>query len=188
MIKTIVTKTVTEPSTWELAPMGWDAIATIVAGLIAVYAAYRVGKRQLAITERQNRVAEMALKAELFDRRFAIYDTAMTLLDDVLTPPSIPTDRAKFVRLMEAVHSSRFLFDDLKIHETLLEIQEKAFSNYSLRTTLRLMDPTNPNYQERNIQFHESHKWLAEKQQTLHEIFYNDLKLELRFAESPKST
>ena len=53
------------------ASIPWDAVATFGAGLMAVFAAWNIGRRQNGILARQTIVAENDLKIQLFERRSA---------------------------------------------------------------------------------------------------------------------
>jgi hypothetical protein len=94
----------------------WEAFATLASGLAAVAAAFTVGRRQVAIADRQSKILdrqvaldEMTLRSELFDRRFAIYERTRALLSAVLVhdaPAEDPVVRAFQV----ALNQSTFLF------------------------------------------------------------------------------
>ena len=55
--------------TWELAPPSWEAVATLITGVLAVGAALRIGKIQTAIQARQTKLAEDNLKVQLLQSR-----------------------------------------------------------------------------------------------------------------------
>lgn len=72
----------------EFAYLSWEAFAVLVTGILAVAAAWHVGKRQVSVQalqaeiareqvqlERQNtQLAEFTLRSELFDRRYAYFE------------------------------------------------------------------------------------------------------------------
>ncbi len=69
----------------------WEAFATLVTGLAAVGAALVVGLRQLGIADRQREILErqvgfdeMKLRADLFDRRFRVYEATLRLVVQVV--------------------------------------------------------------------------------------------------------
>lgn len=55
--------------TFELLPLTWEAAATFFTGVLAVAAAWNVGRRQTSILDRQTRIAENDLKIQLFEKR-----------------------------------------------------------------------------------------------------------------------
>jgi hypothetical protein len=74
-----------------LVQIDWQAIATLVTGFLAVGSAVFVGKRQLAILNRQATLSENDLKIQLLERRSACLEairaiwrswTATTTLED----------------------------------------------------------------------------------------------------------
>lgn len=67
----------------KLAYLSWEAFATMITGALAVYAAFRVGlkqvdiqNRQAKIQERLSAIEERKLRSDLFDRRIAVYEAS----------------------------------------------------------------------------------------------------------------
>jgi hypothetical protein len=65
-------------------------VATIIAAGTAVFVTWRIGQGQLSIADQQRQIAEqqaelaaVRLQHDLFDRRFAIYEAARTMLMEV---------------------------------------------------------------------------------------------------------
>lgn len=89
---------------WELAPPSWEALATLITGAAAVYAAFRVGRRQTAIAHRQadiqadqarvqSQIAEVErirLRMEMFSRRHEVYAATFDYLGHFLMTNSVP--------------------------------------------------------------------------------------------------
>lgn len=106
----------------------WEAFATLATGFAAVAGAIVIGRRQLAINERQIVVAarqaraeELALRAELFDRRLAVYRAVKAYLRHAgsLRTDSLP-DVEVWQKFAEEMEQAQFLFDgstQQRLHE-----------------------------------------------------------------------
>lgn len=98
------------------AAFDWPSFATLAAGGMAVIGATAVGLRQARIAdrqreilERQTKLTELALRHELFDKRYAVYQTTARFLKAQL---SHRNDERDFIELnfLEATQEARFLF------------------------------------------------------------------------------
>ncbi len=65
----------------------WEAFATLFTGVVAVIAAYRIGRRQTDIQNRQTGLQEQSLRWELFDRRYKVYERTKAILEDMCKGP-----------------------------------------------------------------------------------------------------
>lgn len=102
----------------EFAPISWEAGATFTTGVLAVLAAYIVGRRQNKILKKQTKIAAemrklegLKTKTELFDRRLAVYVATRNWLDEFLRHAERPKNEvaANFVR---AIEEAQFLYGD----------------------------------------------------------------------------
>ncbi len=96
--------------------LSWDAVATIVTGVLAVGAAVFVGLRQLrlmseqtAIAARQVDLETLKLRSELFDRRMKVYDTTVKWLRHFWANGHAPADALREDYIW-AIETAKFLF------------------------------------------------------------------------------
>lgn len=121
----------------KFAYLSWEAFATMITGALAVYAAWRVGLRQVEIQGRQAKIQERLaaieerkLRSDLFDRRIAVYEAASKWFAYFLTTGQVagrPTRAQKTMNMvsdkpraipgmevsiayLDAMLMSRFLF------------------------------------------------------------------------------
>lgn len=109
--------------------LSWEAFATLLTGVLAVYAAFRVGTKQVEIQHRQaaiqDRLAgieELKLRQALFDDRFEVYEATRAFLGHIVAHASVPglskTDNAELrasdielqQRFIEELDRASFLF------------------------------------------------------------------------------
>ncbi|MEP6869902.1 MAG: hypothetical protein ABJA20_15460 [Novosphingobium sp.] len=95
----------------------WEAFATLAAGFMAVFAAFIVGLRQTQILMRQAAIQELAVRSELFDRRYENYETVRDFLQAALSLTSEP-DQAARDKFFTAKREARFLFGP-EVHDGL---------------------------------------------------------------------
>lgn len=105
----------------------WPSFSTLLTGLLAVGAAYYVGKRQTKIAEDQKAIVsrqvdleQLALRHDLFERRYDVYAAARNYLEELEFGIGQPNSDAR-VAFIKAIHESRFLFDS-KVQTGLREI------------------------------------------------------------------
>jgi hypothetical protein len=101
----------------------WDAFATLAGGVMTLAAGAaavgaaavvgirqeRIASKQVDILARQVGLEEMTLRADLFDRRFRIYEATLDFLSEIARRGDVAhheTDRA----FVEALNQSRLLF------------------------------------------------------------------------------
>lgn len=117
---------------WELAPLSWEAAATLATGLAAVAGAIVVSRKQVSILQDQVRIAgrqtdiqaglasieALKLKSELFGARFEVYDAVRKWLAFIVSearsprnhPGDAPDEIEVIDRFISAWDRSRFLF------------------------------------------------------------------------------
>lgn len=109
---------------WELAPLGWEAIATFTTGGLAVWAAYKVGRHQIKISQKQTeilakqteisdemrRLEALKIRSDIFDRRFAVYRAAREWLN-VFSEPLERLPQGQRESYLKARDEALFLFD-----------------------------------------------------------------------------
>lgn len=162
------------PDGWKFAPMGWEAIV----GLAAVFGAYRIGVRQMKITQTQNAVAEMSVKVELFDRRFAVYEATIEFLTIVFDDRA-ENRRSVLKNYLTTYRQSQFLFRD-DVYGTLGEIANNGTESVDLLEKIS----AGKSSQEATKIITELLLWRFEMINNLHEIFYPKMKLQLDYDRS----
>ena len=136
----------------------WEAFATLVTGLAAVCAAYRLGKKQIAIQEAQIRIQEQSLKADIFERRFQVYGRVRNFITDLVqhgNPQFIEFENDLLLAELE----SKFLFT---AHTT--NGINKIWKNFNQWKVLK-------NEQDSSQSELDSFNWFGEKLKTLPELF-----------------
>jgi hypothetical protein len=106
--------------------------ATIIGAFAAVFVTSRLGRGQLRISEQQStaarqqaKLAAVRLQHDLFDRRFALFQTARTFLVKEVYPQMNPSTDAIFIFAQETA-TAAFLVDK-PLREYLEELRRTAF-------------------------------------------------------------
>jgi hypothetical protein len=144
-----------------------DHLITALIGLIAVYIAYQQWKTNRANQETNSK----RLKMELYEKRFAIYDSARTFLRDTVVTSSV-TD-GMLVKYWAGINSARFLLDD-ELTKYLEEIERKAVDLQSIQIEAQGPNGPSKGAHERG----ELKEWFYAQISILNEKFYPYLKLE----------
>lgn len=156
--------------------LNWEAVATFTAGIAAVAGAVVIGFRQAAILDRQVEIEQLKVKTDLFDKRFSTYVATADFLTHVHPYMEDPT-KAKVHDWLLKCRESQFLFD-APVYENLREVFDKANEYYAnhtfMITTFKQTGTYDPERSDREMA---SMIWLANRLQTVHEIFEPDLKL-----------
>lgn len=120
----------------------WEAFATLLTGVLAVGAAVYIGRRQVAISDRQGRILEKqvgldALKhrSDLFERRFEIYEASARFLGAIVTHAAEP-DREIEMRFLSAMNASKFLFAP-NVAADLKEIWKESCAFFATKSVMR---------------------------------------------------
>ena len=150
----------------------WEAFATLATGLAAVVAAWRVGRKQVMILDRQTAIQEQTLRSELFDKRFHVYRQARALLEYArfnIQPAPEELHNAYLQGMLE----SRFLFDD-KVYSHLVKLRSDV-SNFD-RAAMELQDEMLTKNRSREIECRAAitkiHKSFADELEELPSVFY----------------
>lgn len=115
----------------QWAKLDWQALATLVTGVLAVFGAVAVGLRQLAITRRQTAIAarqthlaELTLRQQLFEKRMRVYEAVVNFLGAIVREGAYPS-RDLEIEFLSGLGSSRFLCSE-RTHAGLQEIWAEA--------------------------------------------------------------
>lgn len=174
--------------------MDWtaEAVATLTTGILAVGGAIYVGReqariqhrqagiadRQTKILDRQTKLAELTLRKELFDQRFAVYEATQRLLmqamreggwvdwnDPVMTPFFVAKDKAKF------------LFRPA-VSQGLQEVWTKVNAGTAIHKVMMATYDKEGHYGTNNVERqHEITTWLDLRLRSLSDLFGDELRL-----------
>jgi hypothetical protein len=97
-------------------------VATIIAATVAVFVTLKLGRGQLQdarqqaeIAERQAHLAAVRLQHDLFERRFVIFDAAMSLVKEAIRDQTVSRDeRARFA--VNTAPAAFLLSDELNVY------------------------------------------------------------------------
>ncbi len=96
----------------QFAYLSWEAFATLITGALAVFAAFRVGLKQVEIQYRQasiqSRLAaieERKLRSDLFDRRIAVYEASARWFSYFVTTGQVAGKPTRAQKAMNVVSS-----------------------------------------------------------------------------------
>jgi Zn-dependent oligopeptidase len=98
----------------------WEAFASLVTGIAAVSGAVWVGRKQVAIQEKQVELKTQSLKSELFAKRLENYESVRDFMNSVLRTPDVIDDQL-LNRFFVAQREARFLFSP-NVYQRLDEI------------------------------------------------------------------
>lgn len=101
----------------------WQSFATLTAGVVAVAGAVVVGLRQTEVLRKQTEIAELTLRHDLFEKRYAVFAAAREFLGAILQTAARvepPVDQA----FLRAIGESQFLFRP-SVHGDLRAIWER---------------------------------------------------------------
>ena len=173
----------------------WDAFATLMTalvGLFAVSGAIYVGikqagiakaqteiaGRQTAILHRQAELEEVKLRADIFDRRFKVYEAAADAIMGVILIDDVTVNTKRRRRFGIATNQSQFLFRS-GITEALKEIEVKLNDLGQVRSSLAQAKNSDVEFDMNflNGQEGELIHWLAGRVNSLPDLFGDELKL-----------
>jgi hypothetical protein len=165
-----------------LAKLDWQALATLLTGVLAVGGAILIGLRQLRITrrqteiaERQTRFAELSLRHQIFDKRMRVYDRVTLFLGMIIREGAYPVQlEADF---LSALGASRFLFP-AATYENLRTVWERAMAFRLLKNQMQKAFETEGHYGEGNPEQEEAAlNWFHEQLESLPDLFGDELRL-----------
>lgn len=126
----------------------WEAWATLGVGIAAVIGAFKIGIKQAKIAEKQTKILQsqvdqdrLQLRADLYDRRVAIYSAIKDYAFRASTGNAVPMDVQR--PFYEALNASRFLFGPelqawiQELHEVAIALQvfhQRAYGNVANAT------------------------------------------------------
>lgn len=176
------------------------AVATLIVGIVAVRYAYLVGikqariaqrqadilDRQADILDRQTALADISVKADLFERRLATYEIAADFTLNLQDLGDTDEGAARIALFATKMRESQFLFS-LPVYEALIEIWE---AGNRLRTA-RAISISNYHAKQRNdaaisTTIDQLTIWKTRRIETLHEVFRADLEVGARGLVSDK--
>lgn len=147
----------------------WEAFATLVTGVLAVGAAYWVGRRQTEIQNRQANIQEAGLRSDLFDRRYRVFERTEQFIREIIQSdePSPGTQR-DFVL---AIGESRFLFNE-SVKSGLDEIWKNSVEFHALNKVMEQSYLTQGHYGDGNPEKRcVASVWFGERFFTLPDMF-----------------
>ena len=127
----------------------WEAFAALATGLVAVIAAWRIGLKQIGIMDRQVASQELAVRIELYDRRYSVFDRARNFILRVMQHGDFITD-VTAVSFQLAVVESKFLFCQ-PVYDGLNEIWKEACQLNKIQTDMTHSYNSTRQYGEENI-------------------------------------
>lgn len=168
----------------------WPSFATLTTGALAVLAAMYVGKKQTKISERQVELEEATLRADLFDRRMAVYESAATMLQ-LLPQGRGQSDetRAAYSDYFPRMREGQFLFKDPAVRTMLTAIWARASDHETDLQALRTLDPADDRLSNEQAgaiaaqlraarkRAGETASWVIEQLDALPEVFGTDLSI-----------
>ena len=164
-------------SSVQWSEFSWEAFSTLATGAMAVGAAIYVGRKQLAIQKKQTELQELqtntqflAFKADLFERRYAVYDRVEAFLANIVRngfPPTGDFERDFLIAKGEA----NLLFSQ-GLADGLQEIWERASAHSALKSTMDHIFATEGHYGEGNPQLQaDAFLWFADRLTSLSDLF-----------------
>lgn len=166
----------------DWAAFSWDAFATLATGFAAVFAAFLVGRRQAAISDRQNQIldrqmllSELSLRSDLFDRRFACYERVRFFLGRIIAHADRPEHEVQ-ADFLTALNESKFLFRQ-DVHGELKEIWREACTYFAVHAETKATYKREGHYGPKLESEHELLLKLTKRIETLADVFGDELKL-----------
>lgn len=161
----------------EWSAFTWEAFATLATGVMAVGAAVWVGRRQLAIWERQNWLAEITLRHDLFERRMEVYDAVRVYLVKIMTEGRISPELGADTPLLQAMSKSTFLFRP-EVGGRLNHIWRQSMDLRLVQRRMEISLMSNGDYSAEDIATEDGLlKWVGEQLSELPDIFGPELRL-----------
>jgi hypothetical protein len=86
--------------------------AAVLASLMALVVAWRLGRIQASFARNQTRIAIEALKHNLFEKRYGVYQAARSLISTTLSLPNTVEVSGDISRMFGVMDEATFLFPD----------------------------------------------------------------------------
>lgn len=148
----------------------WEAFATLVTGLAAVFAAYRVGQRQTAIQKNQVSLKEQGNKIALLERRLKVYEAVHTFIIEAIgSLGSIPAEKERDFKAAK-LHAQFILSEtiDTFLNEVWTKKCELRESKNWLQSN---PSQTGPQRAAHSKTCHDTLLWFQSSLKTLDELF-----------------
>jgi len=170
----------------------WEAFATLSTGFAAVTGAFVLGRRQLDISrqqtasaarqneilERQLRLAELAYRHALFDRRMEVYVGIRDYLVDIMREAKPPTGETA-LRFHNAMSAARFVFSaevNEKLEQLRLYVLDYRVLTLNMKAVIEQKGPWRHNEPQQESDMLEQ---LSEHLRTLPDLFGDEIRLGL---------
>ena len=148
----------------------WEAFATLVTGLAAVGAAVFIGTRQADIQKVQAGIQSLALRSDLFDRRYRVYERTQKFVGTICRTGDAP-DHDLDNQFLITMGESKFLFD-AKVVSGLDEIWSKACSYTAIKSEIRRLDNEGAQIEsDLRQRERDSFSWFSNRLMSLPELF-----------------
>jgi hypothetical protein len=148
----------------------WQSFATLATGFFAVSAALVVGWRQAGILDRQSAIQELALKTDLFDRRYKVFERTKNFLGEILVHDDDPSPETRR-EFQIAMGESSFLFSP-KVREGLDEIWKHWTRYHEVKIMMNHSQKTQANYREGDPEKNSALlQWFSSRSNTLPDLF-----------------
>ena len=99
-----------------LVAAGIQAVGTLAGGGLAVFAAWKVGQKQIQILAEQTEIQNASLRHEVFEKRFEIYAVLSEVVWEITQKKSVP-NTSVLHRLQESDMRAAFLFQESFLFE-----------------------------------------------------------------------
>jgi hypothetical protein len=148
----------------------WEAFATLVTGVSAVAGAVWVANGQMKIQKKQTNIQAQALRSDLFERRYRVFDETEKLLREVINTGSPNHDASQPFRAAKG--EAHFLFDE-SVVSGLDEIWRKICEYQVLITNMNSNYQSAGNYGDGNPDKKENALlWFSDRLNTLPKLFH----------------
>lgn len=148
----------------------WEAFATLTTGILAVAAAYRVGRKQADIQLRQAKIQESALRSDLFERRYKVFEKAEQFIREIIQHADDPTAQTQ-QEFLVAMGEARFLFSP-KVRGELEEIWKRWAGFHALKVTMNHLHRTEGHYGDGNPERERIElDWFVQRSSALPNVF-----------------
>jgi hypothetical protein len=148
----------------------WEAFATLATGLAAVGAAVFIGTRQAEIQKVQAGIQSLALRSDLFDRRYRVYERTQKFVGIICRTGDAP-DHDLDGQFLMAMGESKFLFD-ANVVSGLGEIWSNACSYAAIKGEMRRLDDKGAHIEPGLLQRERDlFSWFSDRLMSLPELF-----------------
>lgn len=166
---------------WE--QFSWEAFATLGTGAMAVVGAVFIGLRQIGIAKRQSEItgrqvalAALSAKVEVFDRRWAVYDSTREFVSAIMRHAAEPDQQVQQAFLI-GLNKAKFLFEP-RVYCELKEIWDRSCQFFAVQSDSQHLFQTTGAYGQENIEKRHAYLiWINSRLENLAAIFGAELRL-----------